>query len=57
MLPCFTDIQDYMNELTSKVNDSDERMVSVQNDLIQSMQKVEKLQDALLIEKDSRSSH
>ena len=54
MLPCFRELQEQINELTTSVNENEERMVQVQADLIHSMEKVEKLQDALLIEKDNQ---
>ena len=52
MSPCFRELQDQINELTTNASQSDEHMVQVQADLISSMQKVEKLQDALLLEKE-----
>ena len=50
--PLFRELQQQVSELTDSVSQSDEQIVTIQNDLIQSMQKVEKLQDALLLEKE-----
>ena len=52
MSPCFRELQEQVSELTTSVNENEERMTQVQADLIHSMEKVERLQDALLIEKE-----
>ena len=49
---CFRELQEQVSELTTSVNENEERMTQVQADLIHSMEKVERLQDALLIEKE-----